>query len=142
MSMCSAAGTFPSSNGAKGRPCCRLELRTKRLFQEEERDSWLGNKSWAYTLFRFEGAQVISIALIPALARFFGGGQAVPGRNLAIATHVLQSPDGAIQLARKTEWRELRPEVWAGLGQRVFSSDQGEHALMDVRDIVFTASEG
>lgn len=45
--------------------------------------------------------------------------------------------DGAVQLARKTEWRELAPGVWAGSGQRVFSSDAGEYALMDVREIVF-----
>ncbi|MCL2160488.1 MAG: virulence protein SciE type [Betaproteobacteria bacterium] len=47
------------------------------------------------------------------------------------------SADGAVQLSRKTEWRELAPEVWAGNGQRVFSSDAGEHPLMDVREIVF-----
>jgi type VI secretion system protein ImpE len=48
-----------------------------------------------------------------------------------------RSADGALQLARKTEWRELAPEVWAGSGQRVFGSDDGDYALMDVRDIVF-----
>ena len=40
-------------------------------------------------------------------------------------------------LARKTEWSELQPEVWAGLGQRMLGSDAGDHALMDVREIVF-----
>ena len=78
---------------------------------------------------------------LPAHLQFENGGETlalIPTRYAGSD----QSPDGAIQLARKTEWRELRPEVWAGLGQRVFSSDQGEHALMDVRDIVFTASEG
>lgn len=48
-----------------------------------------------------------------------------------------KSADGALLLARRTEWRERTPEVWLGLGQRVFSSDAGEHALMDVREIVF-----
>ena len=47
-----------------------------------------------------------------------------------------RSADGAVQLARKTEWREITPEVWAGSGQRVFSSDAGEYPLMDVREIV------
>jgi len=78
---------------------------------------------------------------LPAHLQFENGGETlalIPTRYAGSD----QSPDGAIQLARKTEWRELRPEVWAGLGQRVFSSDQGEHALMDVRDIVFTAGEG
>ncbi len=48
-----------------------------------------------------------------------------------------RDPDGAAQLARKTTWRELAPEVWAGSGQRVFSSDTDEYPLMDVREIVF-----
>ena len=48
--------------------------------------------------------------------------------------------DGALQLARKTEWRELDPQVWIGSGQRMWSSDAGEHAMLDVREIVFTAS--
>jgi type VI secretion system protein ImpE len=47
--------------------------------------------------------------------------------------------DGELQLARKTAWRELRPEVWAGHGQRVLGSDQGEYAIMDVREIVFAS---
>ena len=77
---------------------------------------------------------------LPAHLQFENGGETlalIPTRYAGSD----QSPDGAIQLTGKTEWRELRPEVWAGLGQRVFSSDQGEHALMDVRDIVFTQGE-
>jgi type VI secretion system protein ImpE len=50
--------------------------------------------------------------------------------------------DGALQLARKTEWRELQPEVWAGLGQRVLGSDAAEYALMDVREIRFEPEAG
>lgn len=51
-----------------------------------------------------------------------------------------KSSDGNLQLARKTEWRELRPEVWAGLGQRTLGSNEGEFALMDVREILFDAA--
>ena len=47
---------------------------------------------------------------------------------------------GEVQLARKTEWLELRPEVWVGQGQRVFTSESGDHALMDVREITFQAT--
>jgi type VI secretion system protein ImpE len=50
-----------------------------------------------------------------------------------------KSADGALQLARKTEWSELAPEVWAGSGQRVLGSDESEYALMDVREIHFEA---
>jgi type VI secretion system protein ImpE len=75
---------------------------------------------------------------LPAHLQFENGGETlalVPTRYEGTE----KSSDGALQLARKTEWRELRPEVWAGLGQRMWSSDAGEHALMDVREIVFAA---
>lgn len=45
--------------------------------------------------------------------------------------------DGELQLARKTEWIEMEADVWRGLGQRVLTSSAGDHALMDVRAIVF-----
>jgi len=57
--------------------------------------------------------------------------------------------DGALQLARKTEWRELRPGVWGGWGQRMWSSsmagddsgdESGEHPMLDVRRIDFGAA--
>jgi type VI secretion system protein ImpE len=73
---------------------------------------------------------------LPAHLEFENGGETlalVPVRYEGTE----KSGDGALQLARKTEWRELRPEVWAGLGQRMLSSDGGEHALMDVREILF-----
>ncbi|HYP84221.1 type VI secretion system accessory protein TagJ [Variovorax sp.] len=54
--------------------------------------------------------------------------------------------DGAVQLARKTEWRALRPDVWAGLGQRMWSSDIGdegsEHPMLQVRAIDFAPQAG
>ena len=46
----------------------------------------------------------------------------------------------ALLLARRTDWRELAPDVWCGLGQRLLGSDAGEHALMDVRQIDFGAA--
>jgi type VI secretion system protein ImpE len=47
------------------------------------------------------------------------------------------STDGQIQLAKKTDWLEIRPEVFAGLGQRSFSSNHSDYALMDIREIKF-----
>ncbi|RYZ01373.1 MAG: virulence protein SciE type [Comamonadaceae bacterium] len=73
---------------------------------------------------------------LPAHLQFENGGESlalIPTRYPGTE----QSTDGDLLLARKTEWRELHPEVWAGLGQRVFGSDAGDHALMDVREIVF-----
>ncbi len=46
------------------------------------------------------------------------------------------SPDGGIQMARKTEWAEPVPGLFTGLGQRLFATDQGEHALLQTRRIV------
>jgi type VI secretion system protein ImpE len=45
------------------------------------------------------------------------------------------SEDGAICLARKTEWIDAGNERWFGLGQRLFATDTGEHALMSVRSV-------
>ena len=51
------------------------------------------------------------------------------------------STDGLICLARKTEWRELGAERWAGLGQRVLATDAGEFDLMAVRCIELDETE-
>ena len=79
---------------------------------------------------------------LPAHLQFENGGETlalIPTRYESSE----KSGDGALQLARKTEWRELAPDVWVGSGQRVLSSDAGEHALMDVREILFNeASNG
>ena len=52
------------------------------------------------------------------------------------------SADAHIQLARKTEWRELASEVFCGQGQRMLATDGGDYPLLDVRSIVLaTPSE-
>ena len=43
--------------------------------------------------------------------------------------------DSAIQLARKTEWKELAEDVYQGLGQRMLATDQNDHPLLDVREL-------
>jgi type VI secretion system protein ImpE len=76
---------------------------------------------------------------IPAHFEFANGGEAVgliPTRYPGSET----SEDGAICLARKTLWQEASPGVFHGLGQRLLATDQGEYALMDVRDIQLTGS--
>ena len=50
------------------------------------------------------------------------------------------SEDGALQLARKTERIELQPEVWTGVGQRMFGSDAGDHPMLGLERIEFTAA--
>ena len=46
------------------------------------------------------------------------------------------SGDNQISLARKTVWTEQAPEVFTGLGQRILTTDGGDHPLMDVRTIL------
>jgi type VI secretion system protein ImpE len=70
----------------------------------------------------------------PANFMFSNGGETValiptryPGSE--------SSEDGAICLARKTEWLDAGNDRWLGLGQRVFATDAGDHAIMSVRTI-------
>ena len=70
----------------------------------------------------------------PAMLRFHNGGETValiptryPGSE--------SSQDGGIRLARKTEWRDNGNDRWFGLGQRVFSTDGNEHALMAMKSM-------
>jgi hypothetical protein len=66
---------------------------------------------------------------MPAQLTFANGGETValvptryPGSQ--------DSEDGLILLARKTEWKEAGAERWFGLGQRVLTTDTGDHDLM------------
>jgi type VI secretion system protein ImpE len=76
---------------------------------------------------------------MPAHLAFDNGGETValiptryPGSE--------SSDDGQIVLGRKTAWQESEPGVFHGLGQRLLATDEGEHALMDVREIVIGAA--
>ena len=74
---------------------------------------------------------------LPAHLQFENGGESlalIPVRYEGSE----KSTDGALQLARKTEWRELAPEVWVGAGQRTLGSDAGDHPFMEIRGILFT----
>ena len=49
--------------------------------------------------------------------------------------------DSQIRLARKTEWDEVSPETFQGRGQRMFATDAGEYALLNVRRIELRGAE-
>lgn len=49
--------------------------------------------------------------------------------------------DGALQLARRTEWQALSGEHYSGLGQRLLTSNGPELGLLEVRDIVLRQAE-
>lgn len=76
---------------------------------------------------------------MPAHFEFTNGGEAVgviptryPGSE--------QSADPLIRLARKTEWTEVGNGVFHGLGQRIFTTDEGDLPLMGLREIRFNTT--
>lgn len=75
----------------------------------------------------------------PAQLTWSNGGQAVgliptryPGSEAA--------DDDRLRLARMTEWTELGPDSYGGLGQRTLATDQAEYPLLEVREIRFAAA--
>jgi len=50
--------------------------------------------------------------------------------------------DAALLMSRKTEWMEIAGGLYRGLGQRVLATEGGNHALLDVREIAITATDG
>lgn len=78
---------------------------------------------------------------VPAHFRWANAGEAVgviPVRYVGSESN----EDGAIRLARKTNWREITENLFEGLGQRAFVTDAGDYGLLDVRRISFsTGSE-
>ncbi len=76
------------------------------------------------------------VVWLPAHFQFANGGETVG----VIPTRYAGSEaadDTQICLGRKTVWTEEAPNVFSGLGQRVLTTDTGDHPLMDVRSILF-----
>lgn len=78
------------------------------------------------------------LAWIPAYLTLRNGGEIValiptryPGSEA--------SADPAVRMARKTEWISGEDGSSAGLGQRMFATDQGDYSLLEVRSIAFDA---
>lgn len=44
--------------------------------------------------------------------------------------------DDAQKLARATDWKDLGAETFAGIGQRLLTTDQNDYGLMDLRELV------
>jgi type VI secretion system protein ImpE len=51
-----------------------------------------------------------------------------------------RASDPALRMARKTEWQQVGEDAYIGLGQRMWATDAGEHAMLDVRDITLGAA--
>jgi type VI secretion system protein ImpE len=77
----------------------------------------------------------------PAHLEFVNGGETlalIPTRYPASES----SLDPHIQLGLKTEWQTISDDIYIGLGQRsLSSSNDGEHSLMDTREIQFHSSK-
>jgi type VI secretion system protein ImpE len=74
------------------------------------------------------------VAWMPASLSLANGGDAValiPTRYPGSET----ASDPKLVMARSTEWIERPAETFLGMGQRLWTTDQGDHALMDVRVI-------
>lgn len=46
-----------------------------------------------------------------------------------------QSPDGAAKLARSTDWSDAGAETFIGSGQRLFATDTGDTAILELRTL-------
>ena len=73
-----------------------------------------------------------------AQLQFSNGGESVALVPTRYAGTDLAQPQ--LALARQTEWDEGQPGFFVGRGQRLFTTDVGDFALMDVRSISFNTS--
>jgi type VI secretion system protein ImpE len=80
-------------------------------------------------------ADLRDLVWLPAHLGFGNGGDSVALIPTRYPGSVV-SEDPMITLARKTVWRPVPGDAFLGLGQRMFATDNGEYALMDVREIV------
>ncbi len=48
--------------------------------------------------------------------------------------------DDLIRLSRKTEWKEIAPGAFHGIGQRLIATDANEYGLLEVREIALNPS--
>jgi type VI secretion system protein ImpE len=74
------------------------------------------------------------VVWLPAHLEFSNGGETMavlPARYPGSES----SEDGAVVLARKTTWQERGPDTFHGLGQRLLATDQGDIALLDLREL-------
>jgi type VI secretion system protein ImpE len=79
-------------------------------------------------------ADLRDMVWLPAQLRFSNGGESValiPSRYPGSE----QCGEPLLALSRKTEWREVAPGVYHGLGQRILATDACEVPLLEIRRI-------
>lgn len=72
---------------------------------------------------------------LPAQLLFANGGETVALVPVRYADTDLAVAD--LALGRRTEWREPRPGFYTGQGQRLLTTEAGDLALLDLREIRF-----
>ncbi len=81
-----------------------------------------------------EPADLRDFVWTPVHLQFANGGETVglvPTRYAGSEAH----EDPLVRLARKTEWTEAHEDEFHGAGQRIFTTDGDDHAILDVRVI-------
>jgi type VI secretion system protein ImpE len=51
-------------------------------------------------------------------------------------------PDSSFRMGRKTDWRDAGNNMFIGIGQRMLATDQGEHPLLEIREVSLNHSDG
>ena len=83
-------------------------------------------------------ADLRDMVWMPAELKLRNGGDVValiPTRY----TGTTENGDSGQKLARATDWTDLGDGTYAGIGQRVLATDQGETGIMDLRELVLNA---
>jgi len=72
---------------------------------------------------------------MPAQLQFTNGGESVA----LLPTRYAGTPlgDSGLALARRTEWTAIGEGQFAGIGQRLFTTEGSEHPIMELREVVF-----
>ncbi|MBE0618101.1 MAG: virulence protein SciE type [Proteobacteria bacterium] len=87
-----------------------------------------------------EPADLRDVVWSPARFAWANGGESV-GLIPTRYPETESQEDDLLRLARKTQWLEPAPELYMGLGQRMLATDAGEHAILDVREILLDVQE-
>lgn len=81
-----------------------------------------------------EPVDLRDLVWMPAHFTWSNGGELV-GLIPTRYTGTEASDDPQHLLSRKTEWTEVGGDTYLGRGQRMLTTDDGDHALMDIREI-------
>ncbi len=79
-------------------------------------------------------ADLRDLVWVPARFTWANGGSSV-GLIPSRYTGSEASADDAVRLARKTDWRQLGSDAYAGLGQRIIATDAAEAGLLEIRSV-------